>query len=217
MNCNQITPLIIEYVDGKLDELQSQAVLKHSKTCNLCKNQIEDERLLQHSLQSLSETEVPVNFCDNVFREIETRQSKRTGFYTGVSTALAASLAFWLVFSPVQQKQIQNIPQHPGIEIAVNNIENIRLAFDAPDDFQQVTLTVKLPEHIELKGLPGKREISWQTSLTSGSNVLTLPVIARRAGEGTVEARISNNQKSKSFKIRMTSKPGDQASLTTSA
>jgi len=216
MNCKLISPLIIEHVDGTLDEFQKRAVSTHIKSCKLCKNQVDNERLLQNSLKKLSEIEAPADFCKNVFAEIEEKRSRKTHFFTGISSAIAASMVFWLVFAPlqqVQQAQPQNAPRQHAIEIAVNDIENIRLSFEAPDNFKQVTLTVNLPEQIELKGFPGKRQISWETSLNSGSNILTLPVLGKTVGEGVVEAKISNSQKSKTFKIHMTATPGKQASL----
>ena len=218
MSCKQIKPLIIDHVDGTLDELQNQAVLSHIKNCRQCKNRINEEYSLQRTLKSLSEIKAPENFHHTVFAGISEKHSHKTSYFAGFSSAIAASLMLWLVFFPTQEmksinKPIHNITQQPGIEITLNDIENIRLSFDAPDNFKKVTLSVELPEQVEIEGFPDKRHISWETSLAAGTNILTLPVIARSVGESVIKAKISTKQKNKVFEIRMLAIPGKQASL----
>jgi len=214
MNCNQITPYIIDHIDGELDNLKHQAVLKHLQSCNRCRNKADYENLLQQSLQSLSTRNAPEGFCQNTFENINTKQRKKSIYWGGFSTAIAASLAILLTVTPLQENATPTASQSsPGIEMVVNNIENVRLSFIAPDDFKHVVFTVSLPPKFELSGFPGKRKLSWETSLLSGANVLNLPLIAKDIGEGVIEAKISNHEKSKTFKIKMVAKPQKQARI----
>jgi hypothetical protein len=64
-------------------------------------------------------------------------------------------------------------------------------------------LTVTLPEGIELAGFPGQREITWETSLVEGRNLLPLELVALTAAGGEVLARLEHDNRGRTFRLRV--------------
>ena len=54
---------------------------------------------------------------------------------------------------------------------------------------------------MELEGYPGRKQLSWQTSLKKGPNVLALPIRAIEHGEGELMARLNYGEKTKTFRV----------------
>mgnify|MGYP006308402341 CR=1 FL=1 len=70
---------------------------------------------------------------------------------------------------------------------------------------------MRLPEHVELEGYPGRRELSWETDLTSGSNLLAVPLVARAARtNGELVTTLRWGDREKRFRVRLRVK-GPQA------
>ena len=51
-----------------------------------------------------------------------------------------------------------------------------------------------LPEHVELEGYTGRKQIAWYTNLRKGDNVLTLPLAALRSDKGVFTAQIGTGK-----------------------
>jgi len=83
----------------------------------------------------------------------------------------------------------------------MNQARTVKLVFEAPMDLAEVTLSVELPENVELEGYAGQRQLVWQTSLNKGQNILALPVIAIGNGQGELVAQLSYGDKTKQFHI----------------
>ena len=81
--------------------------------------------------------------------------------------------------------------------------QTVRLLFASAEPLQDATLTVMLPDGIELSGFPGQREISWQTSLKAGQNLLPLNLIATSAMGGEVFAILQHDDRGQSFRLRV--------------
>ena len=87
------------------------------------------------------------------------------------------------------------------INVAMNDSRTVRLLFEAPGDIDQVTLSIGLPNNVELAGYPGRNELTWQTSLKKGQNVLALPIMAVETGKGELIARLSYGDKLKTYRL----------------
>lgn len=120
-------------------------------------------------------------------------------FLAGFSTAIAASLAIWFASTMYQPQFDDASPQ--VISLAISQVKTVRLVFDAPVDLNDVTLSVVLPENLELEGYGGQKQIVWQTKLTKGQNILALPVTAINHGQGELVARLTYGDKTKQFHI----------------
>ncbi|MDX1811601.1 MAG: hypothetical protein R3240_06610, partial [Gammaproteobacteria bacterium] len=173
-------------------------------------------KLLKDTLANMPAPAMPDNLEADILARLEEKPVSQTrGFIAGFSSAAAAALAAWLVFSPAQIPVTAPTPAYEtlsSLNISQNSVNKVKLAFNAPDDFQQVTLTLRLPEGTELDGFPGQQELSWKTSLKTGQNILTLPLITHSNNGGILEAKISSSTRSKIIKLNMNvSKPNNSA------
>jgi len=115
---------------------------------------------------------------------------------------MAASLAIWFASSVyLPEMPGQSASQQATVSVALNQQQTVRLMFEAQSDIQQVSLSIDLPNNMQLAGYPGRKQLSWQTSLKKGSNVLALPVMAVDPGEGELVARLNYGDKSKTVRV----------------
>jgi hypothetical protein len=75
--------------------------------------------------------------------------------------------------------------------------------FASATALDSATLTVTLPEGIELAGFPGQREIAWQTSLVEGKNLLPLKLVALTPAGGELLARLEHDNRNRTFRLRV--------------
>jgi len=64
-------------------------------------------------------------------------------------------------------------------------------------------VSLALPENVELVGYGDRRELSWQTDLREGGNLLQLPLIARGATKGELVAHLSHGGSGKAFRLKI--------------
>jgi len=91
----------------------------------------------------------------------------------------------------------------PGITMTLEEPRTVNLVFASAAALDAATLTVTLPDGIELAGFPGQREITWQTSLVEGKNFLPLELIALSSVGGEVLARLEHDDRDRTFRLRV--------------
>jgi len=133
------------------------------------------------------------------------RRQRNRWVLTGFGSAVAAGLALWLIggfflTTPV----VPDVdPGIPGITMTLEQPRTVNLMFASATALDSATLTVTLPDGIELAGFPGQREIAWQTSLNEGKNFLPLKLIAVSPVGGEVLARLEHNDRNRTFRLRI--------------
>ena len=105
------------------------------------------------------------------------------------ATAAIASLVIWFVSSVFVTDTYVEQPQM--IAVAMNQAQTVSLIFDSHTDIQLAKLRIDLPDNMELDGYPGRRELTWQTSLKKGQNILDLPIMAIGVGQGELLAQLN--------------------------
>ena len=55
----------------------------------------------------------------------------------------------------------------------------------------------------ELAGFPGQREVTWETSLVEGKNLLPLKLVALTPAGGEVLARLEHENRGRTFRLRV--------------
>src|SRR5210317_831107 len=133
------------------------------------------------------------------------RRQRNRWLVTGFGSAVAAGLVLWLIGGffltapnlPAQDASI------PGIAMTLEEPRTINLVFASAAALDAATLTVTLPEGIELAGFPGQREIAWQTSLVEGKNLLPLELVALTPAGGEVLARLEHENRNRTFRLRV--------------
>jgi len=63
-------------------------------------------------------------------------------------------------------------------------------------------LSLALPENVELVGYGDRRELSWQTDLREGGNLLQLPLVLRGTAKDDLVARLSHDGSTKMFRVK---------------
>jgi hypothetical protein len=132
-----------------------------------------------------------------------TRRQRNRWVVTGFGSALAAGMVLWLIGGFFLTAP--NLPQPdtsiPGIAMTLEEPRTINLMFASETAMASATLTVTLPDGIELAGFPGQREIAWETSLVEGKNYLPLELIALTPVGGEVLARIEHENRDRTFRL----------------
>jgi hypothetical protein len=133
------------------------------------------------------------------------RQQRNRWLLAGFGSAVAAGLAIWMITAMLMTTpQLPDAePAIPGVTIAMEQEHTVRLVFSSAEALDSATLTVSLPDGIELAGFPGQREITWETSLQEGRNLLPLTLVALTPAGGELLARLEHKDRNRTFRLRV--------------
>ncbi len=134
-----------------------------------------------------------------------TRRQRNRWMFAGFGSAMAAGIAALLLFGMFTNSPDIPAPESsiPGITIALEQPRTINLMFGSAEPLENAMLTVSLPDGIELDGFPGQKEVTWETSLAAGKNVLPLTLVAVKPVSGEVFARLSHMNREQTFQIHI--------------
>jgi anti-sigma factor RsiW len=212
MNCHDLRNNLDDYLDGRLDPRAASALAEHAESCPGCAARLREAEGLRQSLRDLP---VPPPSGDLLERAVERaaeqdRRHQRAWSMGGL--AVAASLLLAVAVGLVTQGPTTGPAGPAVVAVTPGQTERINLAFNSPSRLEEVTLSVTLPEGVELAGHPGKRRLSWRTSLEAGRNLLELPVIVRGSG-GVLRADLEYGQTRRSFDLRLHPQQPDRSGL----
>lgn len=137
------------------------------------------------------------------------RRQRNRWILTGFGAAVAAGFAVWLVSSALVTAPQLTMPADvqsaaiPGITMTLEEPRTVNLVFASATALADATLTVSLPVGIELQGFPGQSEISWQTSLNAGRNLLPLKLVALTPVGGELLARLEHDNRNRVFRLQV--------------
>jgi hypothetical protein len=133
------------------------------------------------------------------------RRQRNRWLLAGFGSAMAAGLAIFVIMTMfMTTPQLPEAePSIPGVTIAMEQERTVRLVFSSAEALDSATLTVSLPDGIELAGFPGQREITWETSLKEGKNLLPLTLIALTPTGGELLARLEHKDRDRTFRLRV--------------
>src|SRR5712692_3814333 len=99
-------------------------------------------------------------------------------------------------------------PQVQTVALTIDRPETVRLMFNSAKPLKAATLSLALPENVELVGYDGRRELSWQTDLREGGNLMQLPLVVRGATKNgatkkELVASLSHGGSSKTFRLKI--------------
>ena len=133
------------------------------------------------------------------------RRLRNRWVMTGFGSAIAAGLVLWMFSGIFLSTSDLPAPDTniPGIAMTLEEPRTVNLVFASAAALDAATLTVTLPNGVELAGFPGQREITWQTSLNEGKNFLPLELIALTPTGGEVLARLEHEDRDRTFRLRI--------------
>lgn len=121
-----------------------------------------------------------------------------TWFGIALGAAAAAVVAVFLLRPPASTSS-------PAQEItmALNEARDIDVLIDSERDLEGATIRVAVTGSVALNGFDNDREIGWQTRLDRGSNLLSLPIVARSSGGGRLVATVEHNGRSRRVVVNL--------------
>ncbi len=212
MNCQQFEKQLDDYLDGTLESEQAHQADAHQRHCARCQDKVRQALALEAELRRLPVPPMRPGFAREAIAratgvEAGAKRSHRRSFVAGFSTALAASVALLAVIALLPgglQQQPAATPSIAQVAISLEQTQTVNLVFDTPQALEHATLTIALPDNVEVPGLAGQRTITWQTSLQAGRNILPLPLRGISASDGELLASIEQDGKVKTVRVRLT-------------
>lgn len=175
----------------------------------MSKNNInrQDQQILE-LLQDYPAPEPAAGFYDRALARAThegNRRQRNRWLMTGFGSAVAAGLVLWFVGGLLLGSPQVAAPEAeiPGVTMTLAEPRTVNLVFASATALDAATLTVTLPEGIELAGFPGQREIAWETNLVAGKNLLPLKLIAVSASGGEVLAQLRHDDRNRTFRLRV--------------
>ena len=211
MICRDLTEKLDDYIDATLSGSESARLEQHLSTCETCQQRVDDERQMLKMLREYGDSSVPVPdnryfrqallHAEHAGRQVQHKRSWMTGF----GSAVAAGLAIWvlnglLVQAPDNTPAISGVP---AITMALAEPRTVNLVFSSASNLDDATLTVLLPDGVELEGFEGRREITWMTDLRKGKNLLPLQLIASAPMSGELLATLKHGADDKTFRLHI--------------
>lgn len=92
----------------------------------------------------------------------------------------------------------------PGIALILHETRDIDVMIDSERALEGATIRIVASGSVALNGFDDDREIGWQADLERGSNLLSLPVVARSAGKGQLVAIIEHEGRTRRVMINVT-------------
>ena len=208
MNCKIGLNLVDDYLGGYLEEATRQALEEHLEQCASCRARFAQDRELRQRLQSQLVGQPQAGFADRVLaRAAEHHQRKQRHHWSFIGGAIAASVVIALTSFVLRIAAPQ--PEQAQQTLALNQVTRVALALDSREELKGATITLRLPDNVELNGFPGQRLISWKTDINQGTNLLALPVKGVAARNGLLVARLEYGNKSKEYKVELNVKNSD--------
>ncbi len=198
MNCQHIHTQLDDFLDGQLNAEQQQQFQAHLTSCSSCHESVTEAQTVQSALTELPTPAMRPGFAQQAMQRTVGKRHQRRGVAIGFSSALMAGLALFVVSGGLLPT-LNSTTSLPDVAISVQSVQTINLAFDSVNYVESATLTIALPDHIEFVGYPGLKQLTWQTSLKQGRNVLPLPIKALNQNNAVLQASIEINGKTKSF------------------
>ncbi len=168
----------------------------------------QDDRELRALLRDYPMPEAAAGFFDQALVRAThegSRRQRNRWLATGFSSAIAAGLMLWMIggfFLTAPDVPVVD-PGIPGITMTLEEPRTINLVFASAEPLDTATLTVELPPGIEMSGFPGQREVTWETNLSAGKNLLPLKLIATSPFGGEVLAILRHDDRGRTFRLRV--------------
>ena len=166
-----------------------------------------DAEILRRALERLPAPEPRPEFIDRAFAAATHQTPSRSrvvhlvsrwetwiGLTVGAALAVVLMLMLW---PPVSHRE-------SGITLALNEMRDIDVLIDSERALDGATIRILATGSVALEGFENEREIGWQTHLAQGSNVLSLPVVARSTGAGQLVAVIEHEGRTRRVTVNLT-------------
>lgn len=208
MDCRSFALQVDDWLDGRLDVAERRSMQAHADSCPGCRRGYRDAGALRTALRTLSAPALPSGYAERALAHAAAASPKGRQAVLGMALAAsvvlalgAAAILFALRPEPVQT-----------LVLTARQPQNVRLVFNADKPLPGATLSLSLPPNVEIVGYGERRELTWQTDLGEGGNLLRLPLVVRSpTGGGELVARVSRGASSRTFRLKIEVRGADGA------
>jgi hypothetical protein len=214
VTCRDSAAGLDDYLDGQLEAVARQATELHLQECAPCRLRHDQVAALKAALRVLPAPAPRPGFVDGALARARRGADGASRRLRGplVAMALAASLVLAVGAAFLIGTQVAPVPVHT-VTLTLEQPETLRLRFNSAKPLPAATLSLTLPENVELVGYGARRELTWQTDLNEGGNLLQLPLVARGAVEGELVARLSHGQATRTFRVKIEIRHADKTGM----
>ena len=217
MTCREIRVSLVTFSSEDRSDACNREVTQHLRECVSCRSWLASEQALNAALRQQAAIPAPSPDFETRVLGAATAHSVGAGkrwSHTVLGGAVAAALALGIGLG-VMLDGGPSSPDTPAVaetslpeDQSQDNLaamgepteRTVRLAFRSGEPLENVTLTLKLPPHVELASWPGQQELSWKVSLDAGENILALPLKVLFPGSGELVARLDTGERQKTFR-----------------
>jgi hypothetical protein len=114
--------------------------------------------------------------------------------------AAAAAAVTFILLRPVDS----TVSPQPQLALTLHETRNVDVLIDSERELKGATIRIAATGSIALDGFDDERHVDWQADLERGSNLLSLPVVARTAGKGRLVAVIEHEGRTRRVAIELT-------------
>jgi len=236
MNCREAERSLDDFLDLQIAERPPsaedrafEAIESHIEHCARCADELERRRRILNALRALPAPRPSAAFFEKaVAAAVQTANEKANNptpddfhrrrtdlppkppYATALQSLAAAIVAAVLIGSLWMAGRDATTPETglPTIELIRGDVTPIKLAFSSETALTDARLSLSLPIGVELVGYQGRTDISWNTDLAVGTNVLRLPLVGRLPGDGDhadlLVAKIEHASGAKVFQLYVT-------------
>jgi len=171
---------------------------------------VEDPEKLRERLRAMPVPEPRPGFADRVLAIATAGRPKREA--GGIRNVLSRPLTWWAACIGAATASVAWIlvmslyghaPQEPSVMLALHESREISLVIDSERALEGATIRLHITGGVALAGYEDQHEIQWLASLNQGVNLLSLPVIARAPGDGSVVAEIEHEGRTRRVSVTM--------------
>jgi hypothetical protein len=123
---------------------------------------------------------------------------------TWAGAALGGAVAAALTVVLLRTVDTAAVSPQPQLALTLHEARNVDVLIDSERELKGATIRIAASGSIALDGFDDERHVDWQADLERGSNLLSLPVVARTAGKGRLVAVIEYQGRTQQVAVDLT-------------
>jgi hypothetical protein len=217
MRCTNTIQQLDDYLDDTLSPAEAAGMHRHLEECPACAAELRERSALRRELARLPAPAAEPEVLERLLaRAVKTPMppAPRQDVWHRVGLATAAVLLLAVVFGlGLKIAADKPFDAGPQVVLAAQPIqlgptgERVGLMFRTTDALHDASISVWLPDDVQIAGRPQVRHLSWHTDLKAGPNLLELPLQATGSHGGTLVVRLSQGSLVKTLEIPIAVQP----------
>jgi anti-sigma factor RsiW len=199
MDCSDVALQLDDLLDGRLDAPSRKAFEDHLARCAECRGRHEHAAVVQDAVRKLVPPAMHPGFVDRALSRATRPAAPKARWRPVLGMALAASLVLGVALGVFFATR----PAVQTVALILEQPQTVRLMFNSARPLKAATLSIALPDNVDLVGYGGQRELSWQTDLREGGNLMQLPLVVHAAPKEDLVARLSHEDSTKTFRLKI--------------